>query len=286
MALTELQNIQLHPNHYSSWLAYFGGDFVTSVAENVGVGVHFNAFVPWHNKTIKYGVIGTETLLRDVSTWQRLYISGRLQKPVRYLVDHIRLKELNESNLQSALCAALLLLPSEFSEEDLYATICGLSYTGDVRMFFAEDKNKVRKIVQGSASKFQDLYRGSISNVASTGTLQLPTVFGADLQSRVFQDDSMSSRSSLLSSLPSSIMQQLAYRTGTKFDSTTTGYSEISEAVVCSKEGHAKMVRRAISSVVRASSFRQMVSGFLAAGGINAGQYVAQKVIKAWRSRQ
>ncbi len=65
-----------------------------------------------------------------------------------------------------------------------------------------------------------------------------------------------------------------------------SGYSEISEAVVCSKEGHAKMVRRAISSVVRASSFRQMVSGFLAAGGINAGQYVAQKVIKAWRSRQ
>jgi hypothetical protein len=35
---------------------------------------------------------------------------------VRYLVDHIRLEELNESNLQSALCAALLLLPSEFSE--------------------------------------------------------------------------------------------------------------------------------------------------------------------------
>jgi hypothetical protein len=33
-------------------------------------------------QTIKYGVIGTETLLRDVSTWQRLYISGRLQKPV------------------------------------------------------------------------------------------------------------------------------------------------------------------------------------------------------------
>jgi hypothetical protein len=25
---------------------------VTSVAENVGVGVHFNAFVPWHNKVL------------------------------------------------------------------------------------------------------------------------------------------------------------------------------------------------------------------------------------------
>jgi hypothetical protein len=28
-------------------------------------------------------------------------------------------------------------------QEDLYATICGLSYMGDVRMLFAEDKHKV-----------------------------------------------------------------------------------------------------------------------------------------------
>ena len=31
-----------------------------------------------------------------------------------------------------------------FLQEDLYATICGLSYMGDVRMLFAEDKHKVK----------------------------------------------------------------------------------------------------------------------------------------------
>lgn len=29
-------------------------------------------------------------------------------------------------------------------QEDLYAKICSLSYMGDVRMLFAEDRNKVK----------------------------------------------------------------------------------------------------------------------------------------------
>lgn len=32
---------------------------------------------------IKYGVISVDNLVKDVYTWQRLYIGGRLQKPVR-----------------------------------------------------------------------------------------------------------------------------------------------------------------------------------------------------------
>ena len=37
-------------------------------------------------------------------------------------------------NARSALAAALLLLPEEFSREDLLASLCGLSYAGDVRV--------------------------------------------------------------------------------------------------------------------------------------------------------
>jgi len=35
-----------------------------------------------HVQDIKYGVISEEDLLHDLSTWQTLYLSGRLQKPV------------------------------------------------------------------------------------------------------------------------------------------------------------------------------------------------------------
>ena len=59
----------------------------------------------------------------------------------------------------------------------------------------------------------------------------------------------------------------------------------IAKAVANSKEGHAKLVTKAVSSIVRASSFRQMLSGFFAAGGVNAMQYVGRKISKAWQSR-
>lgn len=44
-------------------------------------------------------------------------------------------------------------------------------------------------------------------------------------------------------------------------------------------------VQRAISSVVRTSSMKQLLSGLLAAGGTNSMRYVWKKATKAWRSR-
>lgn len=85
---------------------------------------------------------------------------------VHILVDNLDIANTNSVNLRAALSAALLLLPSKFTQvwfhvtlcsfrvarcmnmsfvvqEDLFAKICSLSYMGDLRMLFAEDKNKV-----------------------------------------------------------------------------------------------------------------------------------------------
>lgn len=193
---------------------------------------------------------------------------------------------MNRKNLQGALTAALLLLPEEFTEEDLYATICGLSYTGDVRMLFAEDKQKVRKIVQGSSSLFQNLYKEPINKYVTRDILYPPDVSSSDLKSRFKQDGRISTKYLLLSSLPACVLQRLARQTGTLYDSSIHENLTIAKAVANSPEGHARMVTRAVSSIVRTSSFRQMLSGFFAAGGVNAMRYVGRKISKAWQSGQ
>ncbi|XP_066339545.1 uncharacterized protein [Miscanthus floridulus] len=61
---------------------------------------------------------------------------------VHVLVDNWDIRKVNSINLEMATSASLLLLPQEFTEYDLYAQICSLSYMGDWRMLFAEDKDK------------------------------------------------------------------------------------------------------------------------------------------------
>ncbi len=42
--------------------------------------------------------------------------------------------------------------------QDLYRTICRISYMGDIRMGIAEDADKVDRIVAGSFNSFEALY--------------------------------------------------------------------------------------------------------------------------------
>ena len=144
-------------------------------------------------QNIKYGVMSTSALLHDLWTWDDFFIAGRLHKPVLYFVrDHL-IDRAVRANLDSALAAALLCLPANFTcqvccvtlpspcrkppllqyvripltcrpdkalhhWQALMETICGLSYTGDIRMRWGEDRQKVQRIVQGSRSSLTYLF--------------------------------------------------------------------------------------------------------------------------------
>ncbi|KAM7230325.1 hypothetical protein CapIbe_019042 [Capra ibex] len=114
-------------------------------------------------RLIKYGVISTRVLIKDLLNWNNLDIAGRLRKPVKIVAmnEDVALRSALDQNLKSAVTAAFLMLPESFSEEDLFIEIAGLSYSGDFRMVVGEDKEKVLNIVKPNMAHFRELY-GSI----------------------------------------------------------------------------------------------------------------------------
>jgi len=154
------ENLERHPNHYSSLARALGSEAVARCQENWGARLYFNTLVPFGNGLIKYGVISKEDLITDLTAWESLYVAGRLHKPVNILEqeEDNDLKKSLSTNLNSAVHTALLLLPEKFTEEQLFLTIAGLSYTGDFRMVVGEDKNKVSNIVRPQIERFRQLY--------------------------------------------------------------------------------------------------------------------------------
>ncbi|KAH7384917.1 mitochondrial matrix Mmp37-domain-containing protein [Cadophora sp. MPI-SDFR-AT-0126] len=158
-------NLHQHRDHYSA-LGSLGSGAVSAVQDKWGAGVYFNPFVTVNGTLIKYGVVNLDTLCTDLSEWNTLYLAGRLQKPVKILRDDPRVRLANQVNLLSALRTALLLLPPEFTEQELYGVIANISYMGDPRMAFpTEDKSKVANIVGHNLPHFRRLYSPLIENL-------------------------------------------------------------------------------------------------------------------------
>ncbi|EMD01173.1 hypothetical protein BAUCODRAFT_62313, partial [Baudoinia panamericana UAMH 10762] len=162
-------NLMEHPDHYS-FLRHlpYSSAAISHIQDDFGAGVYFNPYITVNGTMIKYGVVNLDTLSRDLSEWNTLYLAGRLQKPVKILRDDPRIRLANQVNLISALRTALLMLPEKFSERQLYERIAGLSYTGDPRMnplFASENPNKISNIVGAQLPGFRQLYVPLIENL-------------------------------------------------------------------------------------------------------------------------
>ncbi|XP_022146570.1 phosphatidate cytidylyltransferase, mitochondrial isoform X1 [Momordica charantia] len=268
------KNIQLNKDHYASWMVYLGGGkLVTEVADEIGVGVHFNPYVTWNEKTLKYGVVRMHDLIQDILYWKTFYLSGRLQKPVNILVDTLDVRQLNSVNLRSAVSAALLLLPPEFTEVDLYAKICSLSYMGDLRMLFAEDRDKVNKIVGGQFQLFQSMYQPCLEEYKAKRLLQF-----SGHQSNISQDCGLSATELLISSLARAVGTELGEKR------SVSGGGVTDQSSIRWRKEAADCIEGVLRRKVMVSSARQAVSGLLAVGGVKAAKYLAAKMCKAWRS--
>jgi len=286
------ENLARHPSHYASLARLLGHSRVATIQRRWGARLYFNTLVPWGAGRIKYGVIDRRDLLADLLDWETLYTAGRLHKPVNILErrEDRELEEALTTNLSSALHAALLLLPAKFSEEQLYLTIAGLSYTGDFRMVVGEDRNKVGNIVRPQMARFARLYRSRIA--ASREFLEVK-------EGRCEQDCGHLARLHHLELLPLHLTDGLVgdwsrrYRRTRDLETVgqarTPGHTPTKSFLmiqVCHSLAGSPdcdhRVAAAVGALVAATDKSQAAKGILTAGPRKAAIYAGQKLRKRW----
>lgn len=303
-------NLNQHRDHYSG-LGSLGSYMVSQVQERFGAGVYFNPFVTVNGTLIKYGVVNLDTLCHDLTQWNTLYLAGRLQKPVKILRDHPNVRLANQFNLLSAVRVALLLLPGEFSEFDLYRTIAGISYMGDLRMSLpAEDPRKVKNIVSGQMAHFRRLYAPLINTLPNVifndpRRTQRGWIDDPDANMRMTQDMDPVKRGNMVRRLPESFREKLYFQYQARFalpraefDKMMKESSDNDPEIIRRKQGGpferriaddghlGQEVQTSIMKTIRWPSSVESAKGILTAGTGRAWRYLREKQEKHKNSRK
>lgn len=296
-------NLQQHRDHYSA-VGSLGSAFVSRIQDKWGAGVYFNPYVTVNGTHVKYGVVNLDTLCRDLSQWDTLYLAGRLQKPVKILRDDPRVRLANQVNLISAVRTALLLLPQNFSEQDLYKTIAGISYLGDPRMSLgAENLNKVSNIVKHQMPNFRRLYSPLVENLPNVSfrdsRCKSPT-WGEDpdINATLEQDMDPTKRGNMVRRLPKNFRQKLYFQYQSKYQIPQLEFSKMMEesndedpSRVRKQQGGPfeqriagdeqislnREVSAAITKIIKWPSYSQSAKGPVTAGLSKSWRYLMEK---------
>ena len=294
-------NLHQHRDHYS-FLGSFGSGTVSRVQDSFGAGVYFNPYITVNGTMIKYGVVNLDVLTRDLSTWDTLYLAGRLHKPVKILRDDARVRLANQINLMSAVRAALLLLGENFTEKELYMTIAGISYLGDPRMSLAsENPKKVENIVKNQMVNFRQLYHPLVNNLPNLSFTdhRCKSDDWLDDESACYnlsQDMDPVKRGNMVRRLPAAFREKLYFLYQKKFQISGRDFNKLLEESKDEDEGSFKRrqggefdrrlagesdlpqnVGKAIQQTVQWPSTIQSIKGLFTAGPTKGWRYMKEK---------
>jgi translocator assembly and maintenance protein 41 len=297
------ENLTRNPSHYSLLFRIAGADLITWCQRKVKAHIYYNVVQDTrisisssssNNDTdsctsIKYGVIEYNDLIRDLTTWNCLYVAGRMHKPIHVLHedDSGDLRQAIQMNRRSAVAASLLLLMTKekiLTLDDLLYTVTGLSYTGDFRMIIGEDKSKVKKIVSCQRQLLKDIYLPILRDMLQGDRFQY---FEESDQMSINFSDRLIIR--LLQAMPATISESIGgidqwsmMMFGNKDTLIAKVYEEQGQQQITHhhKQMMSFWLNKAISNIVWSSSIRQSVKGFLTVGFVNALNYVRKKMGK------
>lgn len=270
------QNLEMNPTHYSG-LKIFGSKFIANYQDTLASGVYFNTLVPIENNLmIKYGVISNKNLIVDLLDWKDLYVAGRLQKPVEIIrsSSSSKISSALDINLENAVRAALLLLPEKFTKFEFYCAITSLSYNGDFRMIFGENKNKVPNIVSPQLENFENLYLPSIQRFKSVFDYPI----GIE-EPRCSQNRSTASILQHLNLLPKWPVRRIVkeWNRGKYRMDTEDVLRAVSSSNRCRE-----IVKNALAAIIWQSSIKQSIKNIPTAGISKSLSYSWSKALKTF----
>lgn len=164
----------------------------------------------------------------------------------------------------------LLFATEEFTEEELFLTLVGLSYNGDFRMIIGEDKNKIKNIVNSQLPLFKEIYQTYLDHLIDTNILQVKDKF-------YIQDCNPRSVLHSLNLLPKRVQEKLYLefnKTGKLFD-----IDDVMLALSRSYE-YPTYLKKSLRQIVQRSSLGQSAKGLLTAGLYKSSKYSLLKMIK------
>ncbi|XP_076175469.1 phosphatidate cytidylyltransferase, mitochondrial [Ptiloglossa arizonensis] len=271
------ENLELNPKHYAQPLRILGHRVIANVQDNWGSKIYYNTLVKMAGGyTIKYGVISEVSLIEDLLDWNDLYLAGRLHKPVKVLVEPSEQSQLPTAlvqNLHSAVHAALLLLPQHFTEIEFYKTITSLSYNGDFRMTFGENKDKISNIVLAQLAQFKQLYTPILQHFENY--VDVPK--SDETSVTCHQDTNPETKIHHLNQLPRTPQIKLvrAWSQGPRSKDTEDCLRAIAYDPECGE-----ILEECLKQIVWRSSITQSLKGIFTAGLMKSVKYSGSKIMK------
>ncbi|OWZ33143.1 mitochondrial matrix protein import protein [Cryptococcus neoformans c45] len=288
-------NLEQNPGHYPVYARWMGGKGVGWVQEKWGAGVWYVTMVNINGVNVKYGVISTPTLEKDLKEWTTFYLSGRLHKPVLTLIPPPpSLSSALSTNSHSALSLALLLLPPSFTEDGLWEQIAGLSYSGDPRMSVpgAENPEKVRNIVRGEGARegFREVYGALLRGLGirwkgkDKGDKE-GWEWKGNGEEMMVRPDGSKYLLSLTLSLPLSLRQSLAVHYPTLSSASASSEHSSRVSVVEDSKFRANL-SEALRKIIHGPALRQSIKGLFTAGPVKSFWYSLAKIGKWLKGRK
>jgi len=269
-------NMHQYPQHYPLHARLLGSSYVSRFGE-IDPGVWFNPYVTIDGVRVKYGIVTIDNLCSDLLNWKSLYLAGRMHKPLRIIKDDARVRLTQQVNLTSAVRAALLTLPHEFSETELFERVAGISYAGDPRMWLpAENRGKVANIVRKQGPQFKELYHRL--------AIGLPGVHWSLSSPTIQQDPSAQARVAHLKKLPSNVLTRVksSYSKRLPHELSIEADENAYWLRLAGDEELPQVLLQDIGRIVRYPATVQTLKGIASAGLGKSIRYSTVKIGKWW----